>query len=50
MLLMYGGGDVVCFYLVNHFSNDRVCGCRATLFSGTYGLFLVMLSALSGYR
>ena len=46
LLLMDGGGSVVCVSLCINFSRVRVCGCRETIYSGTYGYYFVSLTYL----
>ena len=41
LLLMYGGGSVVCVSLCISLSRVRVCGCREALYSGTYGWYFL---------
>ena len=49
LLMMYGGGGVVCFSLCRSLSNVRWYGCRATFLSGAYGWYLVRLTYLGGF-
>ena len=49
LLLMDGGVSVVCVSVCISFSGVRVCVCRKTLYSGTYGWYFSRLAYLGGY-